>query len=1034
MSILDRDLNECQSFEEISQWRAAKYEIDKKSGDDYTGILTNIYKEPTHFIYELLQNADDTKATNVKFILSRDKIEFFHDGTKEFSLSDIISITGVGNSSKDASDTTSIGKFGVGFKAVFAVTEKPLIYSTTYNFQIENLSVPSEIRSRDLDEFTTIFQLNFKQDGRETLYRRNESLLRSITPETILFLKNICKVDIIIDGESLDSISVSRTTTEQSFGRIKYSTEDKEIELLKFSDKGCSIVYQIEDGVIVPVVGSKISVFFPTIVDSNLSFMVDAPFQTSTTRESIDFELPNNQKMVERFNALFVQSLNKLKSLNLFTVQVFNDTMPVEEVGESEDFPIYKALHATFLEYIKTNAFVPTSRDSLVSASKTMIANNADLAKLLRRIQDLNFAHPDLSNEALSLLAAAGGIRFDTFGLLGIINRKVLDLSEQTDEWLYSFYEYCLASMTANRYLYNIKKSIMTSPIIKTRAGNFTAAYFNDNPNVFRPSKGIPDHRTIHPLFLSESSAISDETRGHMKSFLSELDITERKPVVVLKEDYFRDYFQKSPEEKVEIFQIAADIYRQSEPKDKPDIVKYLHAIAFVPSRTGEFKPGAELYDSYSSDLMFLLGNDHPELFTSDIVGNNAANREFALELGVIDTIKVDPIVTRRTNHRDEFVELYEQVGSSQDYGVSTKEFVRTNYDSKAISLIFESQLSGDMTARLAPLLQKIQPDHLKESFEWTYYGNKKEVIGPSNLCKLLQDTAWIAKDDQMLRPIDMSFDEFCELYKLPRNNILQDLEWSNDNIIKQLSEKDQELLKLAKELDLTPDEIHEFRQNTLAKRKKAASLNKRNDTPITEQHDYIEPEPDETSNEDLVAVPSDDTSEEPQDDTLHASKEYEAADTEREFTPTTRTASSSGWSNVEQEERAVLKGLIEWYEGDGYSTAQESDDKASYTMNKNGKNLKLLLLPKNNSGYNIEISEDGQIVKTIAVIKSDLDKKRFVISESQWNLAKREDVQHSIYLVSRQGDRMTQVVIDNLRERIRDGSAKAIPGVIYYE
>lgn len=51
MSILDRDLNECQSFEEISQWRAAKYEIDKKSGDDYTGILTNIYKEPTHFIY-----------------------------------------------------------------------------------------------------------------------------------------------------------------------------------------------------------------------------------------------------------------------------------------------------------------------------------------------------------------------------------------------------------------------------------------------------------------------------------------------------------------------------------------------------------------------------------------------------------------------------------------------------------------------------------------------------------------------------------------------------------------------------------------------------------------------------------------------------------------------------------------------------------------------------------------------------------------------------------------------------------------------
>lgn len=1034
MSILDRDLNECQSFEEISQWRAAKYEIDKKSGDDYTGILTNIYKEPTHFIYELLQNADDTRATNVKFVLSRDKIEFFHDGTKEFSLSDIISITGVGNSSKDASDTTSIGKFGVGFKAVFAVTDKPLVYSTTYNFQIENLSVPSEINSRSLDDFTTIFQLNFKQDGRDTLYRRNGSLLRSMTPETILFLKNICKVDIVIDGESLDSIAVSRTTAEQSFGRIKYSNEDKEIELLKFSANGCSIVYQIEDGAIVPVVGSKISVFFPTIVNSNLSFMVDAPFQTSTTRESIDFELPNNQKIVERFNSLFMQSLDKLKALNLFTVQVFNDTMPVEEVGESEDFPIYKALHATFLECIKKKAFVPTSRNVLVAAPEVSIADNADLTRLLRGVQDLNFSHPDLSGDALSLLTVAGAAKFDSLNLLGLINRDVLDLGQQTDEWLYSFYEYCLDSIIRDGWARPFLRMIKTTPLIKTRAGGFAAAYFNDNPNVFRPSKGIPDHRTIHPLFLSESSAVSDETRGRMKSFLSELGITERKPEIVLREDYFRDYLNKSAEDKMEVFQAAAYIYSQSMPKDKPDVIKYLMPIAFVPSRTGDFKRAADLYDSYNSDLMFLLGNDHPELFTSDIVGNNAANREFALELGVIDTIKVDPIVTRRTNHRDEFVELYEQVGSSQDYGVSTKEFVRTNYDSKAISLIFESQLSGDMTARLAPLLQKIQPDHLKESFEWTYYGNKKEVIGPSNLCKLLQNTAWIAKDDQMLRPIDMSFDEFCELYKLPRNNVLQDLEWSNDDIIKQLSEKDQELLKLAKELDLTPDEIHEIRKNTLEKRKKAESINKRNDTQINEQQGYVDPESEMLDEVDDAPIAPKETDTEPIGDTLHASEEYEAADTEREFTPTTRTAASSGWSNVEQEERVVLKGLIEWYEGDGYSTAQESDDKASYTMNKDGKALKLLLLPKNNSGYNIEISEDGQIVKTVAVIKSDLDKKRFVISESQWNLAKREDVQHSIYLVSRQGDRMTQVVIDNLRERIRDGSARAIPGVIYYE
>lgn len=66
-----------ETFNEISEWRGEKFKIDKKSGDDYTGILTNIYKEPTHFIYELLQNADDAKATNVNFVLSRGQDRVF---------------------------------------------------------------------------------------------------------------------------------------------------------------------------------------------------------------------------------------------------------------------------------------------------------------------------------------------------------------------------------------------------------------------------------------------------------------------------------------------------------------------------------------------------------------------------------------------------------------------------------------------------------------------------------------------------------------------------------------------------------------------------------------------------------------------------------------------------------------------------------------------------------------------------------------------------------------------------------------------
>lgn len=1035
MSILDRDLNECQTFGEISEWRRAKYEIDKKSGDDYTGILTNIYKEPTHFIYELLQNADDAKATNVKFVLSLDKIEFFHDGSKEFSLSDIISITGVGNSSKDAEDTTSIGKFGVGFKAVFAVTDRPLIYSTTYNFQIENLSVPSEIPMRDLEGFTTIFQLNFKHDGRDTLFRRNEALLRSMSPETILFLRNICKVDVTIIDETLDTISVSRAQTEQSFSRIKYILDGNDVELLKFTAEGCSVVYQLENSRITPISGSKISVFFPTIVDSNLPFLVDAPFQTSTTRESIDFDLPHNISLVKKFRRLFSDSISKLKSLGLFTVETFNEIMPIEPVDESEDFPIYKELQSAFFEDIKTRPLVPTSRGTLLPAPKIHISKDPEVAALLRGVASLHFTHPKLSSNAITFVSDAGASQFDSYHLLGVINRDEIDLTVQTDEWLYALYEYCLKSITYDSWSRIFTRSVKQTPLVKTRAGSFTAAYFNDNPNVFRPSKGIPDHRTIHPMFLTESASVSDDTKGAMKALLSQLGITERKPVIVLKEDYFREYSSKTHDEKLEIFEAAADIYRQSEPKDKDDIIAYLKNFAFVPSETGEFKLAATLYDAYNPDLKFLLAREYSELFCSELIAGNAAYREFCLDLGMIDHLKIDEIVEHRSD-RDELMELYELVGSSQDYGTSTKDYVRRDYESVALTAIFSGELNADIANRLAPLLQKIQPDQLKESFEWTYYGKKKEVIGRSTLGKLLADTHWIAKDDQMLRPVDITFDDFCDIYKMPRDNVLRNLEWSNDDLIKQLSEKDQALLKMARELDATPEEIHEMRQSILEKRKKSEAITRKQATPISERNEYISPE--DSSEYDEEDAPHQEeahaeTEQGGDSDELHASEQYEAADTENTQTATTRTVADSGWSNVEQEEREVLKGLIEWYKGDGYSTEQESEDKASYSMIKDGKEVKLMLLPKNNSGYNIEVSEDGKIVKTVAVIKTDLNKKRFVISEAQWNLSKRDDVQHSIYLVSRQGESMSQVVIDNLRERIRDGNARAVPGVIYY-
>jgi len=113
------------------------------------------YRDQAHFIYELLQNADDAFATNARFILEKDKLIFAHNGSRHFSISDpdkekedsgtnalgdINAITSVANSSKTTGST--IGKFGVGFKAVFQYTATPRVYDPNFCFRIERFIVP----------------------------------------------------------------------------------------------------------------------------------------------------------------------------------------------------------------------------------------------------------------------------------------------------------------------------------------------------------------------------------------------------------------------------------------------------------------------------------------------------------------------------------------------------------------------------------------------------------------------------------------------------------------------------------------------------------------------------------------------------------------------------------------------------------------------------------------------------------------------------------------------------------------------------
>ncbi len=129
-------------------------------------MLTDLYSDKAHFIYELLQNAEDAQATRVSFKLNQDRLEFRHDGRRLFSEKDVESIISIGKSTK-GDDHTNIGKFGVGFKAVFAYTNTPEIHSNGFHFRIRDLFVPEIVQAQPSTEWGTRFVFPFNKPGKD---------------------------------------------------------------------------------------------------------------------------------------------------------------------------------------------------------------------------------------------------------------------------------------------------------------------------------------------------------------------------------------------------------------------------------------------------------------------------------------------------------------------------------------------------------------------------------------------------------------------------------------------------------------------------------------------------------------------------------------------------------------------------------------------------------------------------------------------------------------------------------------------------
>ena len=368
------------NLEELKRERLEWVEASRKNGfeEGIGRLLTDLYPDNAHFIYELLQNAEDAQATEVRFILQEDRVEFEHNGARLFSIEDVEAITGLGISAKK-DDPTNIGKFGVGFKAVFAYTATPEVRSGNFHFRIRDLVVPETegLGPRPLGEQETRFSFPFNKPRKppNTAYAEIEQNLRQLDESTLLFLGNIRKIEYLLSDSTLGFLERRETGKNRIEILVQHPEESEPVSvpyLLFEKDvnvrdedgnlKRCRIAVafglektQREEWRVKLLTKGQVCIYFPAEKEtSNLRFHLHAPFASTVARDSVR-ACEANDSLRDQLAILIAESMTTIRDQGLLNVG-FLAVLPNEE-----DFlsPFYEPIMEKLVEAFQNEKLTP---------------------------------------------------------------------------------------------------------------------------------------------------------------------------------------------------------------------------------------------------------------------------------------------------------------------------------------------------------------------------------------------------------------------------------------------------------------------------------------------------------------------------------------------------------------------------------------------------------------------------------------------------------------------------------------------------
>lgn len=510
--------------------------------------IIQLYTDKAHFVYELLQNAEDSGASNIKFEQFADRLEVLHDG-RPFTEENLKSLCDIGKSDKE-DDLNQIGEFGVGFKSVFGICEVVRLYSAPSHYkgnlteqanpfavEIHDFIRPHDIDEIELDnEYTTKFVFPFHVGETysgftdlTTLRTTLTNKLKGLDVTTLLFMKNLKEIHYKIYGASatsgtylLDTRKISdKCMLVSAIGENAHSgnTLGKEdyISYLKFSRQLPNSPRTVDIAFAVKNEGNNkftciksnspfVSVYFPTGTESKVDFIVQGPFRTTPDRSSIPPADPDNRLFASELAILLKDSLEELKRLKILNIS-FIRCLPINK-NRFDYAPLLYPLYAETENTLKYGKFLPANNGTYISAVEAKLTDSKQIAVIFTDefltelindrqkyfwlptdITDSNSEYRELYSYLTSVLRI-GVIRPESLRVM--FNDNEAFIYNMDNDWLISLYEFFMTIRA--QFNRDGKASLVFSKIVKTAKGKFEAPYRLSGDrkllrNIFLPSK-----------------------------------------------------------------------------------------------------------------------------------------------------------------------------------------------------------------------------------------------------------------------------------------------------------------------------------------------------------------------------------------------------------------------------------------------------------------------------------------------------------------------------------------------------------------